>query len=299
MLAIIFLYTCFTATMFLGSFILQANHYPFFVAGMRFFGAGVMLLTIHYIQHKQQMLSQMRQLLCWKFLQYALCLYCISAVGFSWSMQYVDPVKACFVFVLAPFVTALLLYLLKNERLSKQKMVGLAIGFCAIIPIILQTAHGPAHHIPWHLATAGYIVFGCAVITFAYGWILNQQLYKIIHAPSLLITGSALVVGGGITLAIATIINQCTQSLMQLTDDFYWLLLLFAIVTAVAYNLYAQLLQRYSATFISFASFLEPACGLMYAATFLGQPISIISICSLCALGLGLYIFYQQELKFA
>ncbi len=297
MLAIAFLYLCFTGTMFLGSLILQANHYPLFVAGFRFFGAGVILLSSYYACHKNSMFEQMRDLLCLPFFKYALCLYCFSAIGFSWGMQYVDPVKACFVFVLAPFITALLLYFLKNEQLTTKKTIGLSIGFTAVIPIILQAAHGTHHTAPWHLAMLGYLVFGSAVVAFAYGWILNQEMHQTVHAPSSLITGTALVVGGFTTLILAGIARVNATSAMQLTDDFWWLLLLFAIITAIAYNLYSQLLKRYSATFVAFASFLEPAFGLLYASIFLGQKVSTISLISLMTLGFGLYLFYQEELR--
>ena len=84
---------------------------------------------------------------------------------------------------------------------------------------------------------------------------------------------------------------------MHFTDDFWWLLLLFAILTAVSYNLYSSLLRRYSATFISFASFLEPAFGLLYASIFLGQAISRSALVALVTLGFGLYLFYQEELR--
>jgi drug/metabolite transporter (DMT)-like permease len=283
--------------MFLGSLILQANHYPFFVAGVRFFGAGVILLSFYYARHKNSMFTQLWSLMCVPFFKYALCLYCFSAIGFSWGMQYVDPVKACFVFVLAPFITALLLYFFKNEQLTPKKTLGLSIGFAAVIPIILQAAHGTHHTAPWHLAMLGYFVFGCAVIVFAYGWILNQEMHQIIHAPSALITGTALVVGGGITLIGALSLQYFSRSTMHLTDDFWWLLLLFAILTAIAYNLYSTLLKRYSATFVAFASFLEPAFGLLYASIFLGQAVSTISLISLATLGFGLFIFYQEELR--
>ena len=295
--AVAFLYLCFTGTMFLGSLILQANHYPLFVAGVRFFGAGVILLASYYARHKNTIFVQLVSLMCVPFFKYALCLYCLSAIGFSWGMQYVDPVKACFVFVLAPFITALLLYFVKDEKLTSKKTIGLSIGFAAVIPIILQAAHGTSHAAPWHLAMLGYIVFGCAVVAFAYGWILNQEMHKTIHAPSSLITGAALVVGGFTTLILAFAVRMRSTSAMQLTDDFWWLLLLFAILTAVAYNLYSQLLKRYSATFVAFASFLEPAFGLLYASIFLGQAISTISFISLTALGFGLYLFYQEELR--
>lgn len=283
--------------MFLGSLILQANHYPFFVAGFRFFGAGVILLSLYYAQHKQLIKKQLPQLLCVSFFKYALCLYTLSAIGFSWGMQYVDPVKACFVFVLAPFITALLLYFVKKEQLTTKKTVGLSIGFAAVIPIILQAAHGTAHAAPWHLAMLGYLVFGCAVVAFAYGWILNQEMHKIIHVPSILITGSALIVGGFTTLMLGFLMQGHHFFVMHVTDDFWWLLLLFSMITAISYNLYASLLKRYSATFVAFASFLEPAFGLLYAAVFLGQPVSTTSFVSLTALGFGLYIFYQEELR--
>lgn len=283
--------------MFLGSLILQANHYPLFVAGVRFFGAGVILLGSYYSRHKDLMFGQIRDLLCVPFFKYALCLYCLSAIGFSWGMQYVDPVKACFVFVLAPFITALLLYFVKHETLTYKKTVGLSIGFAAVVPIILQAAHGTTHAAPWHLAMLGYFVFGCAVVAFAYGWILNQEMHQTIHAPSALITGAALVVGGFTTLIFAGLVRMKSAAAMQLTQDFWWLVLMFAILTAVAYNLYSELLKRYSPTFIAFASFLEPAFGLLYASVFLGQTISTVSLVSLTALGFGLYIFYQEELR--
>lgn len=297
MFAVAFLYLCFTGTMFLGSLILTKNHFPFFVAGCRFFGSGVILLSLYGMRHKKTMFQQLPQLVCLPFFKYAFCLYTLSAIGFSWGMQYVDPVKACFVFVLTPFVTALMLYFLKNEQLTPKKITGLLIGFCAVIPILLETAHGPTHEIPWHLAMLGYGAFACAVITFAYGWILNQEMHKTVHASSSLITGAALVVGGATTLMFSVITGWQELKAMRVTDDFWWLLLLFAILTAIAYNLYSSLLKRYSATFVAFASFLEPAFGLLYAAIFLGEPISAISFSSLLALGCGLYLFYQEELR--
>ncbi len=298
MLAVAFLYLCFTGTMFLGSLILTTNHYPFFVAGARFFGSGIILLSFYISRHKHEIWTQLPQLICLPFFKYAFCLYTLSAIGFSWGMQYVDPVKACFVFVLAPFITALLLFFLKGEQLTPKKLVGLMIGFAAVIPILWQAAHGTVHATSWHLAMLGYLVFGCAVVAFAYGWILNQEMHKTVHVPSSLITGAALVVGGGTTLLLCAILPHYSRiHSMQVTDDFWWLLLLFAMLTAVAYNLYSTLLKQYSATFVAFASFLEPAFGLLYASIFLGQSISILSYISLTALGCGLYLFYQEELR--
>jgi len=296
--AVAFLYLCFTITVFLGSSILTVNHYPFFIAGTRFFGSGVILLSLYFAKHGPSAFHQLPQLVDVSFFKYAFCLYTISAIGFSWGMQYVDPTKACFVFVLSPFVTALLLYCLQGERLSLQKIYGLVIGFAAVIPIILSSSHAGGHSdVPAHLSVLGSIVFGCAVVSFAYGWILNKEMHQTIHVSPSLITGAALVVGGGTTLLFVLLFSRESVFAMKVTENFWWMLLLFSIITAVAYNLYSMLLKVYSATFISFASFLEPAFGLIYAALFLGHSVSLLSCLSLAGLGFGLYLFYQEELK--
>ena len=283
--------------MFLGSLILTKNHFPFFVAGARFFMSGCILLTLYYLRHKKTIWTDAPKLVQKSFFKYAFCLYTISAIGFAWGMQYVDPVKACFVFVLAPFITALLLFFLKQERLSLQKVYGLVIGFLAVIPIILESSHGRFVDVSLYDAVLGYLIFGLAVVFFAYGWILNQEMHQHIHVPSSLITGAALVVGGATTLVINFLLCWYQKYQFQVTDDFWWLLLLFAILTAVAYNLYSLLLKEYSATFLAFASFLEPAFGLLYAWLFFGQTVSFFSIISLLGLGFGLYLFYQEELR--
>ncbi|MBV8661206.1 MAG: DMT family transporter [Candidatus Dependentiae bacterium] len=298
MLSVAFLYLCFTGTLFLGSLILSQNHYPIFVGGVRFFGSGVILLTLYILKNKSLILKQLPKLNNILFFKHAFFLYTLSAIGFSWAMQYVDPVKGCFVFVLAPFVTALQLYFLKGEKLTTKKIIGLSIGFFAVIPIILQGEHGTSvQEVPLNLTILGYFVFICSVVAFAYGWILNKDMCKSIHLPSSLVTGSALIVGGGLTLFLFLMLQGHKLCSMQVTDDFWWLLLLFAILTAIAYNLYSSLLQRFSPTFIAFASFLEPAFGLLYAAVFLGQSVTMISFISLVGLGCGLFLFYQEELR--
>ena len=297
MLAVIFLYLCFTGTMFLNSLIMSTNHYPLFVAGARIFGSGLILLGFYVSKHKKSIYGQLRQLICLPFFKYSFCLYTLSAIGFSWGMQYIDPVKACFIFVLAPFITALMLYFWYDEKLNKGKVYGLTIGFAAVVPIVLESNHGGFNQVPWYLVLSGYIVFTCAVISFAYGWILHKELFSVIHVSSSLLTGAALTVGGAMTLLIWMAIDQQAMFTMQLTDSFWWLLLLFAILTAIGYNLYSSLLKRYSPTFISFASFLEPAFGMLYASIFLGHTISQFSFIALIALGCGLYLFYQEELQ--
>jgi drug/metabolite transporter (DMT)-like permease len=297
MLAIACLYLCFTGTMFIEHLIMATNHYPLFVAGARIFGGGAFLFALYLLQHKKIVFVQLQQLANVAFFKYVFCLYVLFVSGSAWSMQYMDPVKGCFIFVLSPFMTALMLYFGYQEKLTFKKICGLFVGFFAVVPIILQTNADSATQTAGHLTLIAYGVYAAAVTCFAYGWIVyNKQVVKQITVPSALLTSLALMCGGIITLSIFVVSSASSLSSMQLTNLFWLQLLFFSMLTAVGYHLYALLLKRYSATFISFASFLQPAFGLIIGALLFKQHISAISIVALVALAAGLFLFSQEEL---
>jgi len=296
MILVALLYICFTGTVFLDSILMATNPYPLLVAGMRVFFAGIALLGVYIMQHKDFKLSQLKRLKTPLFFMYTFCLYTFSIPAFSWTMKYLDPVKTCFLFVLTPFVTALILYVFYNEKLTRKKLYGLTIGFAAVIPIILATSSGQSFDVPMHLSVIAYCVFVVAIIAFSYGWILNKQLLKTVRVPSSLITGSALTIGGATTLCFFVISRGGDFSSIDIIKGFWWQVAVFILLTAVGYNLYGILLKRYSATFVSFASFLQPAFGLLYAYLFLGQSISLVAYTALGVLLFGLYMFYQEEM---
>jgi drug/metabolite transporter (DMT)-like permease len=163
MLAIACLYLCFTGTMFIENLIMATNHYPLFVAGARIFGGGAFLFALYLLQHKKIVFVQLQQLANVAFFKYVFCLYVLFVSGSAWSMQYMDPVKGCFIFVLSPFMTALMLYFGYQEKLTFKKICGLFVGFFAVVPIILQTNADSATQTAGHLTLIAYGVYAAAV----------------------------------------------------------------------------------------------------------------------------------------
>lgn len=283
--------------MFINSSVMVHNPYPLVVSGSRIGLAGIMLLMTFGLLHKKQFRSFSRQLWCVPFIKYSLCLYSIAATCFSWSVQYLDPVKACFLLVMSPFVTALLVFLIHGEKLTYKKIAGLLIGFSAVIPIVLASDHGVFKEIPFHLSALGYVAFCCAILCFAYGWILKKELLKIIHhIPSTLLTGWALTIGGLVTMFVALCVYGTSMFSFSYSENFSMMLMIFALGTAFSYTLYGKLLKTYSATFLSFCGFMEPAFGMIYGAFALSHPVTLQSLFALVVLGCGLFIFYQEEL---
>jgi drug/metabolite transporter (DMT)-like permease len=283
--------------MFINSHIIVHNPYPVFISGLRVFSSGCLLLLLYFIQNQQNFLQDIKQVWSKGFVWYTLYLYVFSLTCFSWAVQYIDPVKACFMLVLSPFVTAILLFFGYKERLTSRKMLGLFIGCAAIIPIILESDHGVFKEVSWYHSVIGYCTYFFAVATFAYGWILKKQFLNTSKVPVLLATGSALFMGGSITLLFAGVFQQYQIMHMALSDDFWMIMGAFICTTSFSYFLYGYLLKKFSPTFLSFAGFLEPVFGLLYGMLLFNHPITVVSLLSLLVLGCGLFLFYQEELR--
>lgn len=296
-IAVVVLYMCFTAVMFMNSHVMLHNPYPLVVSGSRIGLAGMLLLAVFGSLHRKKFIEYSKQLWCLPFVKYSLCLFTVAATCFSWSVQYLDPVKACFLLVMSPFVTALLVFMLHGEKLTYKKIAGLMIGFSAVVPIVMASDHGVFQEVPFALTVIGYAAFCCAILCFAYGWILKKELLSVVsHVPSPLITAWALTFGGAVTMVGAALAYQTSIVRLSYSSDFTTMLVWFAFGTAFSYALYGVLLKTYSATFLSFCGFLEPALGMVYGGLFFGHPITVKSLIALGVLGAGLFVFYQEEL---
>ena len=298
MVLVIVLYVLFTAMIFMHSAIMVDNPYPFFVAAFRTIVGGLFLFGIHAFSGKSIKLSGISMRQIGTLFLHSIILYTFSLAGFAAAMQYIDGITACFILSTAPFITALILYLRDKEVLTVQKCVGLVLGFVALIPIILmQKEPDVVHQISSQQVYWGQFLFFVATICYAYGWILAQDLVKVApnYAPSLLNAYAMLI--GGICSAVLYVGFEGLHLPEIVTPDFWYLLLLFTLATLINYNLYAYLLRFYSATFLSFAGFLEPACALIYTIFWLKNAATFGTMSALCALGLGLYLFYQEELR--
>lgn len=297
MLLVAFLYVCFAVNVFVESLIMSGNPYPLMIAGIRICGAGLILLAAYVVQHGSFSLKKIEPLMTRAYLKYVIVLYVLSVIAGAWSMQYIDPVTTCFIFVLSPFMTAVMLYFWYGEKLTKKKILGLCIGFMAVVPIILASTPAQQTHVSWAFSMLAYSVFTSGILLFAYGWILHKDVIKNIKVPAMLYSAISLTLGGAINLFLAFLFYSYQIGSIEVSSDFWWQIIAFTGLTALSYSLYSIALKHYSVTFVSFASFTEPAYGMLFALLFLGKSVSCSSCIALVALAFGLYIFYQEELR--
>lgn len=298
MILIAVLYAVFAGMTFINSKLMLTNPYPFFVGMLRAFGSALFLIAYGWMRHKKQVKNFSLPKTGWKrLITFGVCVHGFAMSGFSYSVQYADPVKVCFIIALCPFITAILQYLLNNEILTPRKVTGLFIGFLGLIPILLAADHGAYAEVPHHLEVLGGVVCFIATTFFAYGWIEMKKFLNDFSYPIEIVNSIAMFIGGGVSFALFLISTNFSFADITLSSEFPMIMSAFMVSSLATYLLYAYLLKTFSATFIAFAGFLEPVFGLVYGVVFMGHPLGAGSVGALFVLFFGLYIFYKEEIK--
>lgn len=207
--------------------------------------------------------------------------------------------KTCFIYNLAPFFSALFGYLHFEERMTVRKWAGLLISFFGFLPIMLAPAPDEAgllHVGPLSLAEIALLV---ATISSVYGWIVMQDIVRRRHFSPLLANGLSMILGGFFSV-IGSLVFEAPYwqpiPLIQWWPFIGWLLAI-VICTLIIFTLYAELLKKYTATFMSFSGLTGPLFAAVYDWFFFGSMVSWHFYVATFLVFVGLYLFYQEDLR--
>lgn len=297
MLLIFVLYALLAST-FIFSVKTLAYSEPLFLIGFRMLIAGLMLLGWHVFVNKKPLIIAKKD---WGiFFKVSLFHIYFAFVLDFWSLQYLSALKANVIYSTAPFVTALLSYVILKERLRFVQVIGMVIGTVSIIPVCLtpnvKMCANAGDLFSFGLPEVGLLG---AVLSSSYAWFIVKNLMERGYGL-LTINGVAMFIGGFLSM-ISWIIKDSIIGFTPPVTDWTWFLiwLLALIISAniLFYNLYGWLLKYYSLTFIALAGFLSPSFGVLYEWLFMNGHITWHYVVSICLVALGLYIFYSNELK--
>ena len=266
---------------------------PFFLIAFRMIFAGLLLLSYYRVVYGPIVIKTQDY---WLFAQTAWYhIFCAFVLEF-WALQYLTALKTTVIYSITPFVTAIFSYLLLNQLLNTQKIIGILLGLIGLIPICLVHAQAEVNLLVWQVSLAD-IVLLIAVISSAYAWFLVKKLME--RGYSLLVINGIVMFFGGILSEIASL---CLEGIIPQVSNwglfFQWIALLILVANVVVYNFYGYLMQRYSLTFISLSGFLCPVFAALYEWLFLQGTISWHYVVSLALVTIGLFLFYRTELKF-
>lgn len=269
---------------------------PFFLVGTRMMLAGCILISYQLIR-KQQTFSFNRQT-WWRIFQLAAFNIYLTNVFEFWGLQYLTSFKTCFIYSLSPFLSALLCYFVFEEKLTIKKWLGLLIGFMGFLPILVS--HTSTEEAAGHLFIFSWaeIAVMLAAACSVYGWIVLKQLVNDNGLSPFSANGISMLIGG--TLALIHSAYAENWDPLPVTDMTIYMectILLVVISNLICYNIYGNLLKKYSATFISFAGFTTPLFTALFGWFFLDEMITWTFYISFGIVLVGLILFDQEELK--
>lgn len=232
----------------------------------------------------------------WPLIQIAVCGIFLSFVLEFWAMQYISSSKAALLYNLTPFVTALYAYWFFRERMTFKKSIGLIIGFVGFLPTVLwqESAEQVATH--WSFLSMPELALFGSVLVYAYSWVVMKKFMLESHCSSVFINGITMLLGGVLSFVVTYVVGD----LVSLpTAPLFWVELILIIILGniIFYNLYGYLLKKYTVTFLAFSGFSIPFFTALYGYFLLNERIGWDFLLSSAIVFVGLYIFYQEELR--
>ena len=271
---------------------------PFFLTGARMAFAGIILLGYLLLTKRSSFKITRYQWLSIGLLA-VFSIYLTNVLEF-WALQYLSAAKACFIYSLSPFFAAFFSYLHFNEKINLRKAIGLTIGFVGIIPVLLlQTGAEELVNAFSFFSWPTLAMIGAALCSI-YGWILLRLIVKDQQISPVMANGSSMMIGGMMAFG-HSFFSESWQPIPVMTTNllpfFGWIALMALISNIICTSLYAQMLKRFTVTFLSFIGLLSPIFASLHGWLFLGEPLSLMIFLSTGIVCLGLWVVYAAELK--
>lgn len=267
---------------------------PIFFVAVRMMVAGALLIGFLVVRKAIRPIHKKDFLLFAAIILFHI--YC-AYIGDLWSLQYITSFKSSFFFSFSPFITAILSYFFLHERMTRNKWVGLCVGFLGFLPMLLKEVPSEEIFGSFLNISLPEVVLLMAVISSCIGWITLKLLLQRGYSP-LFINGFGMVIGGFLALITSFFAeNWFVHSPVYSLVPFLGLTALIILVCNILfYNMYGYLLHQYTATFLSFSGFMCPLMAAFFGFIFLGEKVSWHFFVAAAMVSCGLYIFYQEEL---
>lgn len=234
----------------------------FFVAGTRFFVAGVVLFLIGRTRHREK--------LTWQNWRAAACMgtlfFLICHGGVSWAAQHVPSGISALLMSSISLWTGLIEWVRKSEtRPNRLVGISLGVGFLGIATLVIR----PEVLAGSHVGSMGAVV----VVIGAFSWALGTVFARRVALPSSTIvsSGMQMICGGGLLLLTGMVSGQAANLHFAAlnTTSLVSMLFLTLVGSLVGFTCYIWLLGVASPTLVATYAYVNPI-----VAVFLGWAVA-------------------------
>lgn len=267
---------------------------PIFFVGMRMACSGLLLLG-YQLFFKGNLCIYKKDF--WWFIQIIFWFIYLSYILGFWALEYIESSMWALIFTLSPFFVAFFSYYFFNEKITKKKVLGFVIGLIGIVPTILLMSGNTKQNPRFFFYLFPELVMMISVICYAYGWTIFRKLSKDAGYSSIIINGVCMFFGGILLLLTSPFMDTWNPSPIMNIPGFFAVIAAIIAVNIFTFLINVYLMRFYTATLLIFLIFVDPLYVSLYGWLFLGETVSWYFFVSIIGVFLGLYLFYQEDLR--
>ena len=257
-------------------------------AGYRFFLAGIMIFIFYTLLGKKQEMKYktgsfttiMKLALLLTFLQYIL--FYIGLSGASGSQGSIISGTASF------FQIIFAHYMLKNDQITVQKVIGLMIGFLGVMVTYI-----PKGAFVFSVGYGEWFVLASTIVLAFGNIIMKQSLVKWQHVHYL--TGYGMIIGSSMLLLLGMLLTDFTFFTFSIKE--LMMLLYLAFLSASGFLLWNNIMKYNAVGKVSLFNFLIPVFGVILSGMFLDEVVGIAAIAGLMLVTFGIIIVNVPFMK--
>src|SRR5262249_44185074 len=151
--------------------------------------------------------------------------------------------------------------------------LGLSVGLLGMMPMLVSQSPEEATLNEFFSISIYELFLIVSVSLHCYSWILIQKLVRHKNYDTSVVNGVCMGAGGLFSLITSYLIEGSAPVYNPIAFS-KGLVIMIVVSNILCHNIYAGLLKKYSATFMSFTSFLSPLFAALYGWAFFQEQIS-------------------------
>ena len=208
----------------------------------------------------------------------------------TWGQTHITAGLASIFNATTPLFTVLVAHIwLRDERASKQKIIGVLTGFTGVAVLLGGGMSGLTFD-----TLLGQLAGLGAAISYAFSIVYGRRFSGLNPAG----ISAATLTSAALMIAPFAIVYGLPGEQMPPIGVFSALLMLALLCTAIAYIIYYWILSNAGATNLSLVTFLIPASAIMLGAVFLNETLAFNHMAGLALIFCGLILVDGQLLRF-
>ncbi|MGG0648909.1 EamA family transporter [Bacillus mycoides] len=268
---------------------IEAGAPPLFSAGIRFFLAGLILITIFKLKKKRVMPYLLsKRIMCAGF-----CLTFMTFATLYWAEQHISSGLAAVLSATAPMMILLLQSKRNKTKLQREQFLALFIALTGVLFISLPGMHQELTFI-WSIACLVIIV---GQLFYGIGSIYSKEILS--NSPDVspfLINGIQMFYGGILLLIVSIVMEQPNLTVLTSWNVQWPILYLIFVGSIGGHGLYYWLLSKTNPVFPSTWLYVSPLIAVIVGYFVLGEPLNPAMGIGACLILIGVFLANRTTL---